>query len=623
MAENTRRHGVGPSGGPWTRRTLVYTLEGVDADSFDIILTNSAGQIQTKGALNYEEKSTYSVAVRARDGRGGTDAVNVTIRVTDVNTEAPGTPFAPTVTPISSTSVQVNWDAPDNEGPPITDYDYRYKTVADSAWTEVTNTTITGRTATITGLTASTSYDVEVRARNAEGTSDWSNPGNGATNAAGANNPPVFTDGASATRSVSATSAAGTAIGLPITATDADPGDTLAYTLEGRDAASFAISRTTGQISTKAGVTLLVDETYSVTVAADDGTDIARIPVSINSTAAPPNNPPVFSEGASATRSVARNAAAGTSIGNAVRATDADTGESVTYSLGGTDASSFGINESTGQLLTKAGVTLMEKDYSVRVTATDPHNAIANIAITITATDSAGAVTLTPPRPSVGDTVTARVTDPDGGLAGVTWQWATSPNGTSNWLIVLGATGNSYPTTTATEGRYLRATASYGDTGGTGKSAVAVTSAAVREDDDGSVSLSSSSPEVGETVTATLSDPDTVTSGSVTWQWARSSNGSTWTNIFGETSATYTAGASDEGSYLRATASYDDSVGDGKSAEAATSSRVAPPDLIVSYDANGNGSIERAEAANAVRDYFRDRLTQDEIIIILAAYFSG
>ena len=86
--------------------TLTYTLEGVDADSFDIIATNGAGQIQTSAALNHEEKASYSVAVRARDGRGGTDAVNVTIRVTDVNDEAPDTPFAPTVVALSSTSLQ-------------------------------------------------------------------------------------------------------------------------------------------------------------------------------------------------------------------------------------------------------------------------------------------------------------------------------------------------------------------------------------------------------------------------------------------------------------------------------------------------------------------------------------
>ena len=117
---------------------------------------------------------------------------------------------------------------------------------------------------------------MEVRAKNAEGTSEWSNPGNGATNEPGANNPPVFSDGASATRSVSASSPTGTPIGEPVTATDADTGDTLTYSLEGRDAASFAINETNGQILTKSGVTLIAGETYTVTVAVDDGTDIAQ-----------------------------------------------------------------------------------------------------------------------------------------------------------------------------------------------------------------------------------------------------------------------------------------------------------------------------------------------------------
>ena len=98
---------------------------------------------------------------------------------------------------------------------------------------------------TIEGLAASTSYDVEVRATNAEGTSDWSNPGIGATNARGANNPPVFDEGTSATRSVSASASAGTSIGQPVEATDADSGDTLIYSLEGRDAGLFDIDDAT------------------------------------------------------------------------------------------------------------------------------------------------------------------------------------------------------------------------------------------------------------------------------------------------------------------------------------------------------------------------------------------
>ena len=362
--------------------TLTYTLEGTDADSFDILSTSDGGQIRTSAALNHEEKASYSVTVRVTDGRGGTDAVNVTIRVADVDGEAPDTPFAPRVTAVSSTILQVTWEAPTNQGPPITDYDYRYREPSGS-WTEVINTRITGTAVTIEGLAASTSYDVEVRATNAEGTSGWSNPGIGATNAPGANNPPVFSEGTSATRSVSASASAGTSIGQPVTATDADSDDTLTYSLEGRDAALFAINTSTGQLLTKSGVTLLVGETYTVIVVADDGTDTSQITVSIEATAAPPNNPPVFSDGASATRSVAAGAPAGTSIGTPVAATDADQGDTLTYSLEGQDAASFDINTSNGQLLTVAGVTLDRSTYTVTVVASDG-TASASITVTIT-----------------------------------------------------------------------------------------------------------------------------------------------------------------------------------------------------------------------------------------------
>ena len=351
--------------------TLTYTLEGADADSFDILSTSDGGQIRTSAALNHEEKARYSVTVRVRDGRGGTDAANITISVTDVDNEAPDTPFAPTVTPVSSTSLQVTWDAPANTGPPITDYDYRYREPSGS-WTQVINTRITGTAVTIEGLAASTSYDVEVRATNAEGMSGWSNPGIGATNAPGANNPPVFPDGTSATRSVSASAPTGTPIGLPVAATDADSGDTLTYSLEGRDEANFDITTSNGQLLTKSGITLLAGETYTVIVAADDQTDISRITVTIEATVAPPNNPPVFSEGASATRSVRAGAPAGTSIGLPVTATDADQGDTLTYSLEGQDAASFNINTTTGQLLTITGVTLTTGEiYTVTVAASD------------------------------------------------------------------------------------------------------------------------------------------------------------------------------------------------------------------------------------------------------------
>ena len=362
--------------------TVTHTLEGTDATSFAI--DAGSGQIRATGGLNHEEKSRYSVTVKATDTRGGSATVGVTINVTDVN-EPPARPEAPTVTPASSTSILVSWDAPENTGPSISDYDYRYREALDS-WTEVSNTTITATAVVIPGLTPGTSYDVDVRATNAEGTSDWSNSGIGSTTARGANSPPVFTEGTSATRSVSASAPAGTLIGAPVTATDADAGATLTYSLEGNDAASFNINSSTGQLLTKVRrITLTAGTTYTVTVAADDGTDSAEISVTITATAAPPNNPPVFTEGASAARTVSATAPAGTSIGAPLTATDADAGATLAYSLEGADEASFGINPANGQLLTLAGVTLDRSTYIVDVVASDG-SATSRITVTITVT---------------------------------------------------------------------------------------------------------------------------------------------------------------------------------------------------------------------------------------------
>ena len=71
--------------------TLAYTLGGADADSFSIVATS--GQLQTKAALDYEEKASYVVTVSVRDGRDAsgepdttTDAtITVTITVTNID----------------------------------------------------------------------------------------------------------------------------------------------------------------------------------------------------------------------------------------------------------------------------------------------------------------------------------------------------------------------------------------------------------------------------------------------------------------------------------------------------------------------------------------------------------
>ena len=88
------------------------------------------------------------------------------------------------------------------------------------------------------------------------------------------NNAPVFA-ATSTMRTVAENSVAGTNVGAAIPeATDADSGDTLTYSMEGTDAASFAFDASTRQITTITGVEYNFEATknsYSVTVKADDG----------------------------------------------------------------------------------------------------------------------------------------------------------------------------------------------------------------------------------------------------------------------------------------------------------------------------------------------------------------
>ena len=90
------------------------------------------------------------------------------------------------------------------------------------------------------------------------------------------NSPPTFDGGAGPlTRSVAENSAADTAVGAAVAATDPD-GDTLAYTLTGADAASFTVDAN-GQIEVGSGTTLDYETTtaYSVTVNVSDGVNAA------------------------------------------------------------------------------------------------------------------------------------------------------------------------------------------------------------------------------------------------------------------------------------------------------------------------------------------------------------
>ena len=248
------------------------------------------------------------------------------------------------------------------------------------------------------------------------------------------------------------------------------------------------------------------------------------------------NRAPAFSR-SSTTRSIDENSASGANVGARVTASDPDR-DTLTYTLTGTDASSFTIN-SRGQIMVGAGTTLdyeTKASYSVRVTATDPDSESASASVTVMV---------------------------------------------------------------------------------------------INVDEDGTVMLSSMAPVVGTAVDATLTDPDMVTENTVTWQWSKSmEEDGTFMDIDGATSMSYTPVVADDEYHLRAKAMYTDGHGPGKSVMKTTANMVMTggDPLVVEYDANENGQIDKSEVITAINDYLFGEvgiISKADVIRLINLYLFG
>ncbi len=366
---------------------LTYTLGGTDATSFDIETTT--GQLKTKAVLDYETKTSYSVTVAASDGKGGTNSIAVTINVTDLEERVANRP--PVFTDGESTTREVaeNTAAGQNIGSPVGATDADEDTLVyllggtDSSAFRINDNTGQLQTDAPLDYESKAVYNVTVIANDGSTTVSIAVT----INVTDANDAPIFTDGTSTTREVAENTATGQNIGTAITATDADE-DTLTYSLTGTDAASFDIVSTSGQLRTKAALDYEDTNAYTVTVEVSDGNEGSdSITVTINVSDVSENRAPVFTEGDSTTREVAENTAAGQNIGTAIQATDADR-DTLTYTLGGTDANAFSINTTNGQLRTKAALDYEDKNaYTVTVEVSDGNGGSDSITVTITVSD--------------------------------------------------------------------------------------------------------------------------------------------------------------------------------------------------------------------------------------------
>ena len=379
-----------------------YTITG-GADSAKFAITNAGvltftaapdydapGDVLSATPANAAGDNQYVIVITATSGiapRTQTATQTLTITVTNVN-EPPAKPAAPTVAAVTATptSLNVSWTAPANTGPAITDYDVQYRAGTTGPFTDA-NYTGTTTSTTLTALTVGTPYDVQVRAKNAEGDGPWSDSGSATTATDAA---PTFTS--------SATFAVGentTAVGTVI-ATDANSGDSVTgYSITGgADSAKFSITNagvlsfiaapdydTPGDLVSTAPANAADNNEYIVVVTATSGsgsrelTATQTLTITVTNVNEPPAKPaaPTVTAAAATPTQLSVNWTAPTNTGSAITDYDVRYRADVTSPTGDfTDAHYTGTTTSTTLTGLKASTNYQVQVRAISAEGTGP-----------------------------------------------------------------------------------------------------------------------------------------------------------------------------------------------------------------------------------------------------------
>ena len=600
---------------------LIYTLGGADAAMFGI--NSSTGQLKTKTALDSDDDNvdttdeTHSVTVTATDPSGASASQPVTITVNDIN-EGPAFGMdAPTLlrvvergtailigetgtTAVESVTYNVTDD--DETADPANTFTYSVAG-ADRKLLEFNDQ---DTLAFVDGHTPNyekqSSYSITIVANSGADDRRLTSRLDVTINVVDAEDPGTVS-----------LSQREPQIGRTVIATLTDPDGgvtvlewewaTAAPNEDGDcetvfDSSTLITGASSAAYTAKQddiGSCLIAQATYTDNIVTDtnddDVDDEAMAEVSTDAAVQdsdPANTAPLFpdqdpnTEGDQSdetSRSIVENKA-GLSVGAAASAGD-DNDDLLIYTLAGADAGSFSIARNTGQLKTKTALDYETKDtYTVVVTATDPSGAADSILVTINVTDEddpakiVGASGREYPENGTDPVARFAATDQDGdliewSLSGADYKLFTIDGG----VLAFKKSPNYESPKSAVTGGTLEEKNVYNvtieATGGTHAVAVTVTNV----DEAGSVSLTKPQPQAGRGLEATLNDPDADVTDEV-WQWARSEDGETWTDIEGATAQQRNPAVADVGSYVRATVTYTDEFGSGKTASGVTANRV-------------------------------------------------
>jgi hypothetical protein len=170
---------------------------------------------------------------------------------------------------------------------------------------------------------------------------------------------------------------------------------------------------------------------------------------------------------------------------------------------------------------------------------------------------------------------TSSITDIDGiptsGTGALSYKWQASSDKT-NWSDsdIVDATGNTFTTTQAQVGKFIRAVATYTDNFGTTETVESAPTNSIVNIDDattGALTISGSANQ-GQvlTATSTIADIDGIPAsgaGALSYKWQASSDKTNWSDsdIAGATASTFTTTQAQVGKFIRVVATYTDNFG--------------------------------------------------------------
>ncbi len=397
--------------------------------------------------------------------------------------------------------------------------------------------------------------------------------------------PPAFA-AATETREVAENNST-SAVVATVTATDPD-GERLTYTLGGVDAAVFAIPNpAAGGLRATVRFDHEARRSYEVVVTATDPYGLSDS-VTLTITVTNVDEPADVSFAAAGGVTVNNNALTvaenydGTLATFSANDPEQKPGLTYTWSLGGSDRGDFTL--SAAGVLSFANVPDHERPadsggnnvYGITVSARDSDGKTGSLAVTVTVDPVNELPAITgdaAPSMEEGGTLlvgTYQATDPE--TATIAWQpLAGNDSGrfdfnSSNGRLTFKAAPDYEDATDSGGNNVYNVTLSVSAGGHTTTLDVAVS--VTNKDETGTLGFSSPQPQADADYTATLSDPDGVSSTTWTWERSTSRNGP-WTALTGAidrlTTSVYTPVAGDVGYYLRITAAYTDGHGPNKS----------------------------------------------------------